>query len=90
MHCNSSKWYLVVCCIVGLAKKDRLLEPVCVLRKHVPSLTRQQRKDGLSVAVNVFVQESLSVEVDSLIVAGRTHVNQVPVHKLVGVHPQTL
>lgn len=61
-----------------------------LLRTRVPCLTRQQRKDGLSVAVSVFVQESLSMEVDTLVVSGRTHVNQVPVHELVGVHPQTL
>lgn len=61
-----------------------------VLSKHVPRLTGQQRKDGLSVAVSVFVQESLSMEVDTLVVSGGTHVNQVPGHKLVHVHPQTL
>lgn len=36
------------------------------------------------------MQEGLSMEVDTLVVSGRTHVNQVPVHQLVGVHPQTL
>lgn len=53
-------------------------------------LTRQQWVDGLSVAGGLLVEECLSVEVDTLKVFGRTHVDQVPAHKLVGVHPQAL
>lgn len=52
--------------------------------------TRQQRVDGLSVAGDLLVKECLSMEVDTLEVFGRTHVDQMPTHKLVGVHPQAL
>lgn len=58
--------------------------------KHIVFLTRQQRKDSLSVAGNLFVEERLPMEVDTLVVSGRTHVYQMPVHKLVGVHPEAL
>lgn len=58
--------------------------------KHIMFLTRQQRKDSLSVAGNLFVEERLPMEVDTLVVSGRTHVYQMPVHKLVGVHPEAL
>lgn len=53
-------------------------------------LTRQHWVDGLSVADGLLVEERLSVEVDTLKVFGRAHVDQVPAHKLVGVHPQAL
>lgn len=53
-------------------------------------LTGQQRVDGLPVAGDLLVNERLSVEVDALKVFGRTHVDQVPAHQLVGVHPQAL
>ncbi len=46
--------------------------------------------DSLSVACGLLVEECLSVEVDTLKVFGRTHVDQVPAHKLVGIHPQAL
>lgn len=58
--------------------------------KHIMFLTRQQRKDSLSVAGSLFVEERLPMEVDTLVVSGRTHVYQVPAHKLVGVHPKAL
>lgn len=50
-------------------------------------LTRQQGVDCLSVAGDLLVKERLSVEVDTLKVLGRAHVDQVPARKLVGVHP---
>lgn len=53
-------------------------------------LTRQQWVDGLSVALDLLVYERLSMEVDALKVFRRTHVDQVPAHQLVGVHPQAL
>lgn len=53
-------------------------------------LTRQQRVDSLSVTGGLLVKERLSMEVDTLEVFGRTHVDQVPAHKLVGIHPQAL
>lgn len=53
-------------------------------------LTRQKWVDGLSVAGDLLVEERLPVEVDTLKVFGGTHVDQVPAHKLVGVHPQAL
>lgn len=52
--------------------------------------TRQQREDSLSVAGGLFVKERLSMEVDTVEVFGRAHVDQVPGHKLLGVHPQAL
>ncbi len=52
--------------------------------------TRQQWVDGLSVAGGLLVEKRLPVEVDTLKVFGRTHVDQVPTHELVGVHPQAL
>lgn len=54
------------------------------------SLTRQKRVDSLSVACDLLVKERLSMEVDTLEVFGRTHVDQVPAHKLLGIHPQAL
>lgn len=54
------------------------------------SLTRQKRVDSLSVACGLLVKERLSMEVDTLEVFGRTHVDQVPAHKLLGIHPQAL
>lgn len=36
------------------------------------------------------MKERLSMEVDTVEVFGRAHVDQVPGHKLVGVHPQAL
>lgn len=53
-------------------------------------LTRKQWVDSLSVAVGLLVEECLSMEVDTLKVFGRTHVDQVPAHKLIGVHSQAL
>lgn len=44
----------------------------------------------MSVAGGLFVKERLSMEVDTVEVVGRAHVDQVPGHKLVGVHPQAL
>lgn len=44
----------------------------------------------MSVAGGLFVKECLSMEVDTVEVSGRAHVDQVPGHKLVGVHPQAL
>lgn len=52
--------------------------------------TRQQRVDSVSVAGGLFVKEGLSMEVDAVEVFGRAHVDQVPGHKLLGVHPQAL
>lgn len=52
--------------------------------------TRQQWVDSLSVAGGLLVDERLPMEVDTLKVIGGTHVDQVPAHKLLGVHPQAL
>lgn len=53
-------------------------------------LTRQQWVDGMSVADSLLMKKCLSMEVDTVEVFGRAHVDQVPGHKLVGVHPQPL
>lgn len=53
-------------------------------------LTGQQREDRLSVALDLLVEERLTVEVDTLIVVRRAHVDEVPAGQLVGVHPQAL
>lgn len=63
--------------------------------KHViyPSskvLTRQQWVDSLGVVPDLFVDEGLAVEVDTVEVSGRPHVEEVPADRLVSVHPQTL
>lgn len=52
--------------------------------------TRQQWVDGLSVADGLLMKECLSMEVDTVEVFGRAHVDQVPGRKLLGVHPQAL
>lgn len=51
-------------------------------------LTGQQRVHGLPGAAGRLVEEGLSVEVDALQVSGGAHVEQVPGHQLVPVHPQ--
>lgn len=51
-------------------------------------LTWQQRVDSLSVVFGHLVDECLSMEVNTLKVFGGTHIDQVPVNKLLGVHPQ--
>lgn len=46
--------------------------------------------DSLSVTGGLLVEERLSVEVNTLKVFGRAHVDQVPAHELVSVHSQAL
>lgn len=52
--------------------------------------TRQQWVDCLSVTCGLLMKECLSMEVDTVEVFGRAHVDQVPRRKLVGVHPEAL
>lgn len=52
--------------------------------------TRQQWVDGLSVTGGLLMKECLSMEVDTVEVFGRSHVDQVPGRKMVGVHPEAL
>lgn len=46
--------------------------------------------DSLSVVFGLLVDECLSMKVNTLKVFGRAHIDQVPAHKLFGVHPQAL
>lgn len=57
---------------------------------NIMMLTRQQWVDSVSVAGALLVDKGLSMEVDTLNIFGRAHVDQVPTRKLVGVHSQAL
>lgn len=70
--------------------KNKRVDSKNVKAKSKVRPTRQQWVDGLSVTGGFLMKECLSMEVDTVEVFGRAHVDQVPGCKLVGVHPEAL
>lgn len=76
--------------VSGNVDKNKRVDSKYMKVKSNVRPTRQQRVDGLSVAAGLLMKECLSMEVDTVEVFGRAHVDQMPGCKLVGVHPEAL
>lgn len=76
--------------VSGNVDKNKRVDSKNMKAKSKVRPTRQQWVDGLSVTDGLLMKECLSMEVDTVEVFGRAHVDQVPGRKLVGVHPEAL